>query len=141
MKKLYTTLIGELLLLQMALSPQKMAFVGVSHADMADKIQISPSSRELLRNLGIFIVLFALMALFSEAFAGTDGDDFADIYTKLEGWSKGTLGKVIALGMFLVGLATGVVQQNIMAVVIGISGALALYYGPGIISSVVSATI
>ena len=90
----------------------------------------------------IFFGLLLAMVLFQEAsFAGTDGDDFADIYTKLEAWSKGTLGKVIALGMFLVGLATGVVQQSIIAVVIGISGALSLYYGPAIINSVVSALI
>ena len=90
----------------------------------------------------IFFGLLLAMVLFQEAsLAGTDGDDFADIYTKLEAWSKGTLGKVIALGMFLVGLATGVVQQSIIAVVIGISGALSLYYGPAIINSVVSALI
>ncbi|PPD50751.1 MAG: pili assembly chaperone [Methylobacter sp.] len=90
----------------------------------------------------IFIGLLTALVVFQEAsFAGTDGDDFADIYTKLEAWSKGTLGKVIALGMFLVGLATGVVQQSIIAVVIGISGALSLYYGPAIINSVVSALI
>jgi len=90
----------------------------------------------------IFFGLLAALVVFQEAsFAGTDGDDFADIYTKLEAWSKGTLGKVIALGMFLVGLATGVVQQSIIAVVIGISGALSLYYGPAIINSVVSAII
>ncbi len=93
------------------------------------------------KNFMIFLGLLAAMVFFQEAFAGTDGDDFADIYTKLESWSKGTLGKVIALGMFLVGLATGVVQQSIVAVVIGISGALSLYYGPGIINSVVSAVI
>ncbi len=90
----------------------------------------------------IFFGLLAALVVFQEAsLAGTDGDDFADIYTKLEAWSKGTLGKVIALGMFLVGLATGVVQQSIIAVVIGISGALSLYYGPAIINSVVSALI
>jgi conjugal transfer pilus assembly protein TraA len=94
------------------------------------------------KNALIFFGLLAALVIFQEAsFAGTDGDDFADIYTKLESWSKGTLGKVIALGMFLVGLATGVVQQSIIAVVIGISGALSLYYGPAIINSVVSAVI
>ncbi|POZ50640.1 TraA family conjugative transfer protein [Methylovulum psychrotolerans] len=90
----------------------------------------------------IFFGLLVALVVFQEAsFAGTDGDDFADIYTKLESWSKGTLGKVIALGMFLVGLATGVVQQSIIAVVIGISGALSLYYGPAIINSVVSGIV
>lgn len=141
MKKLLNLFISEAHLLSTAFSPQKLAMVGMSQQAFPEKIFIPASTRSILKNMAILLGLTVLMLLFNEAFAGTDGDDFADIYTKLEGWSKGTLGKVIALGMFLVGLATGVVQQNIMAVVIGISGALSLYYGPGIISSVVSATI
>ena len=41
------------------------------------------------KNFMIFLGLLAAMVFFQEAFAGTDGDDFADIYTKLEAWSKG----------------------------------------------------
>jgi conjugal transfer pilus assembly protein TraA len=141
MQKLLATLINEALLFKMAVSPGQMAIAGMGQQALPQKIFIPASTRAMLKNMAILLGLITLMIVFNEAFAGTDGDDFADIYTKLEGWSKGTLGKVIALGMFLVGLATGVVQQNIMAVVIGISGALSLYYGPGIISSVVSATI
>jgi conjugal transfer pilus assembly protein TraA len=103
--------------------------------------QVRQRYKSYFKSWVIFFGLLAGMLFFQEAFAGTDGDDFADIYTKLQQWSQGSLGKVVSLGMFLVGLSIGVIQQSIIAVVIGISGAMALYYGPNIISSVVSAVI
>ena len=77
----------------------------------------------------------------SEVMAGTAGTEFDDIYTLLVGWTTGTLGRIIALGMFLVGLAAGIVNQSIISVVIGIGGALALFYGPTVISGVVAAVV
>ena len=77
----------------------------------------------------------------TDAMAGTGGTEFDDIYTLLVGWTQGTLGKIIALGMFMVGLSAGIVNQSIVAVVIGIGGALALYYGPTVISGVVAALV
>jgi len=85
------------------------------------------------------VFLSALMA--TDAMAGTGGTEFAGIYTLLLGWSQGSLGKVIALAMFLVGLSAGIINQSIAAVVVGIGGAMALFYGPTIISGVVSAII
>jgi conjugal transfer pilus assembly protein TraA len=41
----------------------------------------------------------------------------------------------------MVGLAAGIVNQSIIAVVIGIGGALALYYAPTVINGVVAALI
>jgi conjugal transfer pilus assembly protein TraA len=73
--------------------------------------------------------------------AGTGGTEFNDIYTLLVGWTQGTLGKIIALGMFMVGLSAGIVNQSIVSVVVGIGGALALYYGPTVISGVVTALV
>ncbi len=46
----------------------------------------------------------AAVALAPEAMAGTGGTEFDDIYTLLVGWTQGTLGKIIALGMFMAGL-------------------------------------
>ena len=80
-------------------------------------------------------------ALAPEAMAGTGGTEFDDIYTLLVGWTQGTLGKIIALGMFMVGLSAGIVNQSIVAVVIGIGGALSLYYGPTVINGVVAALV
>jgi len=77
----------------------------------------------------------------NNAMAGTGGTEFDDIYTLLVGWTQGTLGKIIALGMFLVGIAAGILNQSIAAVVVGIGGALTLYYGPTVIDGVVAALI
>lgn len=100
--------------------------------------------RRLLKNKKALLTSAALagVALASnEAMAGTAGTEFDDIYTLLVGWTQGTLGKIIALGMFMVGLAAGIVNQSIIAVVIGIGGALALYYAPTVIDGVVAALI
>ncbi|MBM4207338.1 MAG: pili assembly chaperone [Gammaproteobacteria bacterium] len=85
--------------------------------------------------------LAAAAVMSTDAMAGTGGTEFDDIYTLLVGWTQGTLGKIIALGMFMVGLSAGIINQSIVAVVVGIGGALALYYGPTVISGVVSALV
>ncbi|WP_347990214.1 TraA family conjugative transfer protein [Methylomonas sp. AM2-LC] len=77
------------------------------------------------------------LALATDAMAGTD-TTFSSIYTKLTLWTQGTLGQVISLAAFLVGLGAGVVNQSIIAVVIGISIALALNYAPTIIGGIVT---
>jgi conjugal transfer pilus assembly protein TraA len=93
------------------------------------------------KNVLLASAAVATIALGTDAMAGTGGTEFDDIYTLLVGWTQGALGKVIALGMFMVGLAAGIVNQSIVAVVIGIGGALALYYAPTVISGVVSALV
>lgn len=75
------------------------------------------------------------------AMAGSDGSEFNDIWTLLSGWAKGTLGKIIALGIFMVGIAAGIVNQSIVATVAGIGGALVMYYGPAVIEGIVTAVI
>lgn len=95
------------------------------------------SKRVVLTSAAVAAVALAS----NDAMAGTAGTEFDDIYTLLVGWTQGTLGKIIALGMFLVGLAAGIVNQSIIAVVIGIGGALALYYAPTVINGVVAALV
>lgn len=95
-----------------------------------------------VKNVLIFTVVVTGTILFTpDVLAGTGGSEFDDIYNLLVGWTQGTLGKIISLGMFLVGLAAGIVNQSIISVVIGIGGALALYYGPTVINGVVAAVI
>jgi conjugal transfer pilus assembly protein TraA len=73
--------------------------------------------------------------------AGAGGTEFDSIYTQLTGWTTGTLGKIISLGMILVGLGMGVVRQSIVAVVVGVGGGLALANAPTVIDNIVGATI
>jgi conjugal transfer pilus assembly protein TraA len=87
----------------------------------------------LLLVLGFFAV--------SPAMAGSGGTEFEDIYDLLMGWSQGTLGKVMAVGMFLVGIGMGIVRQSVTAAVTGVGGALVLNYGPTVIDNVFTALI
>ena len=82
------------------------------------------------------------LAVTGAAMATTSTDtDFAAIVTLLENWSTGTLGRTFALGMFIVGIAAGIVKGSVMAAVAGIAGALVMNYGPGIITNVFGAVI
>ena len=86
------------------------------------------------------LMLFGLIAL---AHAGTSGGgvEFEDIYSTLTGWTQGALGKTIAVGAFLTGIAMGIVRQSVMAIVVGLSTALAVNYTPTIIDSIVTTLI
>ena len=108
-----------------------------------NKLTAMFSKASLSRKTAILatVATAALALSATDAMAGTGGTEFDDIYTLLVGWTQGTLGKIIALGMFMVGLAAGIVNQSIVAVVIGIGGALALYYGPTVINGVVAALV
>lgn len=75
------------------------------------------------------------------AIAGTGGTEFNDIYDLLSNWAKGTLGKVISLAIFMVGIAAGIVRQSVIAAVAGVAGAMVMYYGPGVIENIVTAVI
>jgi conjugal transfer pilus assembly protein TraA len=108
-----------------------------------NKLTAMFSKASLSRKTAILatVATAALALSATDALAGTGGTEFDDIYTLLVGWTQGTLGKIIALGMFMVGLAAGIVNQSIISVVIGIGGALALYYAPTVISGVVAALV
>ena len=86
-------------------------------------------------------VTAALMAA-GPALAGSGGEtEFGEIYTQLEDWAKGTLGKVLAMAMFIVGIGMGIVRQSVMAAVTGIGGALVLSYGPTVIGGIFTALV
>ena len=74
--------------------------------------------------------------------AGGGGDiTFTSAQDLLTNWMEGSLGRMIALAMVLVGLAVGIIRQSIIAVVVGIAGALALGNAPTIIEAVFTATL
>ena len=88
------------------------------------------------------LVPVALMLLcVSSVWAGTGGTEFTDLYTTIQGWSQGYLGKTIAIGAFIVGMGIGIAQQSIMAIALGIGAAMAVQYPTNIIDSMVTAPI
>ncbi len=87
---------------------------------------------------------FALPAIFAAgaaaAVAGTGGAEFTDLNTLFKEWSEGILGRILAVGALLIGIAFGLVRQSVIAAVIGISVAIVVSYGPTVISNIVTAT-
>ncbi|MYM92706.1 TraA family conjugative transfer protein [Duganella vulcania] len=96
-------------------------------------------SKKTVRTAGVVMGL-ALLAP-GLAMAGSGGTEFTEVYDLLSGWAKGTLGKIIALAIFIVGLAAGIVRQSVVAAVAGIAGAMIMNYGPSVIENIVTAVI
>lgn len=83
-----------------------------------------------------------LLAMFPVlAFAGTGGTEFDEIWITLSDWVEGTLGRIVAAAIVVVGIVAGIVRQSLMAFAIGIAGGMGLYNTPGIIEEVMSATL
>jgi conjugal transfer pilus assembly protein TraA len=84
-----------------------------------------------------------LMALMipEPSFAGTGGDAFTDVWDTLKDWTQGTLGRIVAGAMVLVGIVGGIARQSLMAFALGIGGGMGLYNTPTVVESVMSATL
>lgn len=95
--------------------------------------------KQIIKNFLVFAGVTALLA--GVAHAGTSSTEFDAVYTTLVGWAQGSLGKVAALSMILVGIVAGVVRQSLMAFVVGIAAGLGLYTAPTIVDGIVTATL
>lgn len=91
--------------------------------------------------LMLFTVLTLLVLMSSTAHAGTGGEYFDDVWATIKDWTEGTLGRIIAGAMILVGIIGGVARQSLMAFAMGISGGMGLSYSPQIIEGIMSATL
>lgn len=103
--------------------------------------------KKFMAMVALLVLAAFLMALPETSYAttgggtGTGADDFDDIWKRLVGWSQGTLGKVIAGSMVLVGIVMGVARQSLMAFAVGTGGGMGLSYAPDIIESVFGSTL
>lgn len=95
--------------------------------------------KKFAQKYGLFALLMGLVA--GAASAGTGGTEFDTMYTMVVDWTEGTLGKLLAVTAFLIGMGMGVIKQSILAVVLGIAFALTLAYAPAIIDAVFSFAI
>ena len=98
-----------------------------------------------LKSIGKVALACGLFAGATAVYAGVGGtppggSEFDDIWTLIQGWSQGVLGRIIALGALIVGIAFGLVRQSVVAAVIGISMAIVLQYGPDVIEGIVTST-
>lgn len=97
------------------------------------------------KNMGKFAAVVGLVAACGAVYAGVDGsspggDEFQGIWDLIAGWSQGWLGRILALGALIVGIAFGLIRQSVVAAVVGIAMAVVLQYGPDVIEGVVTAT-
>ena len=91
----------------------------------------------------ILLLGTALLPLLAMAGTGSalDGSEFEEIYTLLQGWMTGFLGKVIAIAFILVGLVAGVMRQSIMGFVVGVSAGVGMLVAPNVINTLFTATL
>jgi len=75
------------------------------------------------------------------ATAGTTGTEFQGMYTLLQGWGQGFLGKGVAIFAFVFGAGIGFAKQSVLPAVIGMVFALFFAVGPGAIDGMLSATV
>lgn len=80
-----------------------------------------------------------MLVMAGSAYAGTGGTEFDGIWTTIKDWTQGTLGRVIAGAMILVGVIGGVVRQSLMAFAVGLGGGVGLYNAPTIIENIMTA--
>lgn len=89
----------------------------------------------------VSLVLTAALALPSLGMAGTGGTEFNSAYTTMTDWLSGDLGRLIAAGLLIVGLARGIVMQSVMAAVPAIAVGLVVSVAPTVINAIVTATL
>ncbi|GLR77528.1 MULTISPECIES: TraA family conjugative transfer protein [Azospirillum] len=85
----------------------------------------------------------ALIVAFTagDVFAGTGGTAFDDIWLTLTDWTQGTLGRIIAGSMVVVGLVGGVARQSLMPLGLGVGSGMGLYNTPTVIDSIMTGTL
>ncbi|WP_445013883.1 TraA family conjugative transfer protein [Vibrio cholerae] len=100
----------------------------------------SSKNNTLFLFLGLMVVAFLLLVP-DQAHAGTGGTAFDDVWVTLKDWTQGTLGRIVAGAMILVGVVGGIARQSLMAFAMGIGGGMGLYNSPTVVESIMSATL
>lgn len=99
----------------------------------------SSKNKTLFLFMGLMVVAFLLVP--DQAHAGTGGTAFDDVWVTLKDWTQGTLGRIVAGAIILVGIVGGIARQSLMAFAMGIGGGMGLYNSPTVVESIMSATL
>ena len=81
------------------------------------------------------------LAMTGAVMAGTTDVEFQAIFDKIIGWAGGFAGKSLAVVSLLIDIMAGIGRSNFIPVIAGAGFALALGFGPGILSGIVTAVI
>ena len=97
-------------------------------------MKLLANTKTLISRYGLLVA--TLMMVATTASAGAGGTTFDTIYTTVRGWAEGTLGKLLAVSAFLIGMGIGIVRQSVLAIVLGLAFAVSLAYAPAVIDSI-----
>ena len=98
--------------------------------------------RKMVSKIASFATLAAPAPVVTGAAVGGGGGAEVDVaVAQMVDWLEGGLGQLLSLAALAVGLGIGIVQQSIMAVVVGIGMAIAVFYGPGILTGIISGAV
>ena len=86
-------------------------------------------------------LLLALGLASSSVYAGETGGEFQELYTIVESWATGYLGRAIALIFLLVGLGMGIIRGSVMGAVGCVATAMCLVIAPSVIEGILTALI
>jgi conjugal transfer pilus assembly protein TraA len=92
-----------------------------------------------MRKSTALFALLVVLVVAGSAYAGTTGTEFQGVYDLIKGWATGYLGRIIALGTFLVGLGVTIVRLSLLPVVAGLAVAITVAFGPTVIEGIASA--
>lgn len=93
------------------------------------------------RTASMLLLMAGLALISTSVMAGAGGVEFDDVWAVLVEWTEGTLGRIVAIVMILVGVIGGIARQSLFAFVTGIAGGMGLYNAPTIVESVMTATL
>lgn len=102
---------------------------------------MTEATKGRLMLFGLVAVTAAVLLVPDQAMAGTGGAEFDDVWDTLKDWTQGTLGRIIAGAMIIVGLIGGIARQSLMAFAMGTGGGIGLYNSPTVVESIMSATL
>jgi len=108
---------------------------------MDDQKLKNPSHSGFMMAAAVVTVGIVALSVSDVSLAGAGGAEFDDIWTTLKDWTQGTLGRIVAGAMMLVGIVGGIARQSLMSFATGIGGGMGTYYSPTIIENIMSATL
>jgi len=102
--------------------------------------RLLPQRDTVTAALRVALILSVYAAIrVAAAHAGTD-TTFDDLNTLMTDWSKGSLGKALAMISLLIGIGIAAARQSFASLFAGVGVAAGASIGPGVISQVVTAT-
>jgi conjugal transfer pilus assembly protein TraA len=91
-------------------------------------------------SLVVLALTLGLVSLSADATTAT-GTEFQTIYTKLNEWATGYLGRAIAVAGFIIGAFFGVAKGSPIPALVGVVFAFFMFYVPQIITAIMGAVI